>query len=77
MHLEFEPNIGAAPLTFGTNRNLVRARLAPLVPKTQTAEPESDFYTKQGLILGFDQQNKLAFMRSSRLHRRVWRDSFL
>jgi hypothetical protein len=62
MHVIFEPNVGAGPLTFGADRYLVRARLAPLVPKTQAAEPENDFYTKQGLVLGFDPHNKLEFI---------------
>jgi hypothetical protein len=62
MHFSFESDIGASPLTFGADRTVVRAGLSPLVPKTQATEPENDFYTKEGLIVGFDKNNKLEFI---------------
>lgn len=62
MHLKFEPTIGAGMLAFGVDRSVLRARLAPLVPNTQVVEPENDFYTREGLILGFDRQNRLEFI---------------
>jgi hypothetical protein len=62
MHFKFEPNVGAQPLTFGADRTAMHSLLAPLVPKAKITQPENDFYIKQGLILGFDRQNKLEFI---------------
>jgi hypothetical protein len=62
LHLKFEPNIGAAPLNFGASRNAVRTSLAPLTPRMHATEPENDFYTANGLILGFDRQDNLEFI---------------
>jgi len=62
MHFDFVPNMGAGPLAFGADRKLVRSHLAPLVPQTQATEPETDFYHKDGFILGYDKDNKLEFI---------------
>lgn len=62
MHFEFVPNIGAGPVAFGADRNTVRSRLTPLVPRTQPTEPENDFYHRDGFILGYDKDNKLEFI---------------
>ncbi len=63
MKLTFEPNRGAEPLLiFGVDRSTVRRSLSPLAFRTKATEPESDFYETEGLILGYDNRDRLEFV---------------
>jgi hypothetical protein len=62
MHLELEPNRGANSLLFGKRRDEVRRTLGHLVFTTKPHEPQNDFCEKEGLILGYDEQDELEFI---------------
>lgn len=61
MNLLLEPNIGANSLKFGVQRNTIRD-LVQTEPLTKINEPENDFYEKEGLILGYDENDELEYI---------------
>lgn len=62
MQFAIEPNVGATPLQFGSVRANVRALLAGFSRSQHAAEPENDFYSSDGLILGYDKDDLLEFI---------------
>lgn len=61
MHLVLEPNVGADLLKFGTERKKVQNLLQDK-PVKKSFEPENDFYENKGLILGYDDDDRLEFI---------------
>ncbi|MBL9083761.1 MAG: hypothetical protein JNK76_18230 [Planctomycetales bacterium] len=62
MNLKINLGKGAGDLTFGNARADVRSRLGKLSLSTKAQEPENDFYSHDGLILGYDAEDKLEFI---------------
>ncbi|MCF6252057.1 MAG: hypothetical protein L3J75_12415 [Methylococcaceae bacterium] len=61
MHFLLEPNVGANNLKFSVQRNTIR-NLIETKPLTKINEPENDFYEKEGLILGYDENDELEYI---------------
>ena len=67
MRLDLEPFVGALPLRFGASRRDVRdSVLAGLTFWGKPDEPENDFYEKEGLILGYNEDDLLEFIEITR-----------
>lgn len=58
----FESNVGAAPLAFGGQRADIRVLLERYPHKLFTTNPENDYYTGNGFILGYDEEDKLEYI---------------
>jgi len=65
MHFILEPHIGAISqnlsLEFGMKRDRVRS-FFQLPPSIKPVEPENDFYESEGLILGYNSDDKLEYI---------------
>jgi hypothetical protein len=62
MHLIIQRNRSTAPFALGNTREQIRALLRDCKLTTQPMEPENDFYTQEGLILGYTADDILEFI---------------
>ncbi len=62
MRFQLRSHVGADPLLFGMSRAGVRAILTGSDLLTKSTEPENDFYPREGLILGYDENDELEYI---------------
>lgn len=62
MHLIIQRNRCTAPIVLGSTRDQIRALLKDCELTTQPMEPENDFYTQEGLVLGYTPDGTLEFI---------------